>query len=86
MNRNRIRGRHTWARGRKDSKPDNYPEGVEVDAAGVWDKGRASYAERYADLSRVNEVARFRYEAAEISRGRISFATHETKGRTCWAA
>jgi hypothetical protein len=81
MNRKRIRGRHTWARGRKDSKPDNYQEGVEVDAGGVWDKGQASFAGRYADLLRVNEVARFRDESAEISRGRISFATHGAKAQ-----
>ena len=35
-NTKRIRGSHTWARGRKDPKPDSHPEGVEVDGTGGW--------------------------------------------------
>jgi hypothetical protein len=33
-NTKRIRGSHTWARRRKDLKPDSHPEDVEVDATG----------------------------------------------------
>src|SRR4030042_1691680 len=35
-NTKRIRGSHTWARRRKDLKPDSHPEDVEVDATGRW--------------------------------------------------
>jgi len=35
-NTKRIRGSHTWARRRKDLKPNSHPEGVEVDATGRW--------------------------------------------------
>ena len=35
-NTKRIRGSHTWARRRKDLKPDSHPEGVEVYATGGW--------------------------------------------------
>ena len=38
-NTKRIRGSHTWARRRKDPKPDSHPEDVEVDAPGRWREG-----------------------------------------------
>ncbi len=38
-NTKRMRGSHAWARRHKDLKPDSHPEGVEVDATGIWDEG-----------------------------------------------
>ena len=35
-NTKRIRGSHAWARRLKDPKPESHPEGVEVDATGIW--------------------------------------------------
>ena len=38
----RIEGIRSWARGRKDSKPDSHPEGVDVDVTGVWEESRCA--------------------------------------------
>jgi hypothetical protein len=35
----RIRGSRVWARRQRDSKPNSHPEGVEVDATGIWGEG-----------------------------------------------
>ena len=41
-NTKRIRGIYLWARGHKDLKPDSHPEGVGVDATGIWEESRGA--------------------------------------------
>lgn len=41
-----YRGSHIRARRHVTLKPDNYPEGVAVNAAGIWDEGHAHYPGR----------------------------------------
>src|SRR4030067_2318769 len=82
-NRNRIRGIHTCARRKRNPKPDSHPEGGEVDAAGRWEEGRASYPGRSVDLPRATGAVRGRDGSAEVSRGRRSRNNRPAKGRTC---
>ena len=38
----RIEGTYPWARRHKDLKPDSHPEGVGVDATGIWEESRCA--------------------------------------------
>ena len=53
---------------------------MEVDAAGIWDEGHASYPGMSADLPCANEVVRLRDESAEVSRRRSSPANQQDEG------
>jgi len=35
-------GTYPWARRHKDLKPDSHPEGVGVDATGIWEESRCA--------------------------------------------
>ena len=58
-------------------------KGMEVDAAGIWNEGRASYPGRSVTLLCATDIARCRDGVAEVSRGHTSRFYHPTKGRTC---
>ena len=56
------------------------PEGVEVDAAGIWDEGHANYPGRSVNLPCATGVERRRDGLAEVSRGHISRPDQSVKG------
>ncbi len=75
-----IRGSHIWARGPRDPKPNSHPEDVEVDAAGMWDEGRASYPGRSVNLPCATATERWWDGLAEVSRRHISWSNRPVKG------
>jgi len=62
--------------------PITIREGVAVDAAGIWDEGRAHYPGRSANLPCATGVKRRRDGLTEVSRGHTSWSNQPTKGRT----
>jgi hypothetical protein len=60
-----------------------HPEGMEVDAAGVWDEGHAHYPGRSVILPRATDVERRRDGLTEVSRSHSSRPDQTMKGRTC---
>jgi hypothetical protein len=68
--------------GMKIQSPIAIQEGVEVDAAGIWDEGRASYPGRSVKLPCASGIERCYDGLAEVSRSRSSWTNHPTKGRT----
>ena len=79
----------TSGRGGKETRsPIVTREGVDVDAAGMWNEGRASYPGRSAVLPPPRRfwgatgAARCRDGTAEVSRGHNRRLDHPLKGRT----
>jgi hypothetical protein len=64
----------------KRLKAPYHPEGVEVDAAGIWDEGHANYPGRSVNLPCATGVERRRDGLAEVSRGHISRPDQSVKG------
>ena len=57
-----------------------HPEDVEVDAAGIWDEGRANYPGRSLHLPCATVIVRCRDEWGEVSRSHISQPDQSMKG------
>ena len=57
-----------------------------VNAAGIWEEGRANYPGRSASLPRATDIVRCRDGLAEVSRRRSSCPNQSAKGRTCQEA
>ena len=64
----------------KRLKAQYHPEGVEVDAAGIWDEGHASYPGRSVNLPCATGTERCRDGLAEVSRGHNSRSNQTMKG------
>jgi hypothetical protein len=57
-------------------------EGGAVNAAGIWEEGRANYPGRSVSLPLATGTVRCRDGLAEVSRRHISWVNHSVKGRT----
>jgi len=66
-------GTHSRARRRQDSKPDSHPEGVGVDATGIWEESQCAIpGEICPSADDANPVTRRDEGQAEVSRGHSS--------------
>ncbi len=77
-----MRQPHLGEEATKIQSPIAILEGVEVDAAGIWDEGFASYPGRSVNLPCASGIERCYDGLAEVSRSRSSWTNHPTKGRT----
>ena len=57
-----------------------------VNAAGIWDEGRANYPRRSVNLPRARCIVRCSEGLTEVSRRHSSWVNHSVKGRTCQEA
>ena len=77
-----MRRRH-WGEGAKRPEARCHPEGADVEAAGMWNEGRAHYPGRSVILPCATGIERYRDGMAEVSRGHTSQTNQLTKDRTC---
>jgi len=66
--------------GKQIRSPITIRDGVEVDAAGIWDEGHANYPGRSATLPCATGVERRWDGVSEVSRGHTSRHNQPTKG------
>ena len=79
----RIQGIYLWARGPKDSKPNSHPEGIAVDATGMWEESRCAIPGEICPPGLGASVVVRRHDGrAEVSRGHTGFGAEEVKART----
>jgi hypothetical protein len=77
----RIGGIHSWVRGHKDPKPDSHPEGMGVDATGIWEERRCVIpGEICPSALCATFVVRREDGWTEVSRGHSSFGAGRSEG------